>query len=70
METQTVYCSGCDRNVRVAQLHVPDPATATDPTAFVCLECGDHCTGAMCFITSRAPADMREDLLRSGLAPS
>ena len=70
MDTRIVYCSGCDRNVRVAQLPFPDLATATDPTAFVCLECGDHCTGAMCVVTSRTPAEMREALLRAGLAPS
>ena len=70
MEYQTVYCSGCDRNVRVAVVHEPEAGKAVDPTAFVCLDCGSRCTGSLCPLFEITPAQMRANLERSGLAPS
>lgn len=58
MET-LIYCSGCDRNVRAELIHPPDPALATDPSAFVCLECGDHCSGSFCPVTTVPTQEMK-----------
>ena len=70
MEIRTVYCPGCDRNVRVSLQHEPKLDATTDPTAFVCLDCGEACTGTMCPLFDVPPEQMRANLTRSGLAPS
>ena len=70
METRTLYCSACDQNVEVAVLHAPVEGAASDPSAFVCLECGTRCSGALCAITELPADTMRQRLAESGLAPT
>jgi hypothetical protein len=48
MKLRTVYCSACDRDVRVAVVHEPQTSNAVDPSAFLCLDCGMRCTGSLC----------------------
>jgi hypothetical protein len=51
MKTQKAYCSACDRQVEVV---VPEDLpegtlpSAHDPSACICLEYGESCTGSLC----------------------
>ena len=68
MKVQQMYCSGCDREVRVVLTAEPSvEGHATLPDAeFVCLEIGDQCTGALCPLFALPPEAMKARLVRSG----
>ena len=69
MEIKTMYCSGCDRDVRVLR---PDDATG-HPQAnihdaeLICMELGDWCSGALCPLGAAAPHAMVRRLIQEGL---
>jgi hypothetical protein len=65
METHVVYCSACDRDVRLVFTATPrvraDAGAQVDPTG-ICLDhSADRCTGSMCALLDQ-PTDV---LLRS-----
>jgi hypothetical protein len=72
MKVQSMFCSGCDRDVRVVLTEQPaHDGHATLPDAeFVCLEIGDQCTGSLCPLAGLPPAVMGERLARHGLDTS
>ncbi len=69
MEVRTMYCSGCDHDVRVL---MPD-AAAEDPQAnvpdaeLVCMELGDWCNGALCPLGAAEPHAMVRRLIHEGM---
>jgi hypothetical protein len=73
METHVVYCSACDREVKVVfedKPEAPDVAGPTVDPSGVCVDyCSDACTGSMCALFDLPPAEMREKLRESGLIP-
>jgi hypothetical protein len=69
MEYRMMYCSGCDRNVRV---FVPDaPAGSAQANVhdaeLVCAELGDWCNGALCPLGAAEPHAMVRRLIHEGL---
>jgi hypothetical protein len=72
MKTHLAYCSACDREVQVtvAPDYEPVPGQPIPPEAMVCLDHGEVCTGAMCPLFDVPPAQLKENLERSGLARS
>ena len=58
MPTQKIYCSACDRDVRVV---LPTEHSIETLEGAVCLDIGPRCTGVMCPICARAPAAMRAE---------
>jgi hypothetical protein len=73
METHVVYCSACDRNVRVVFEGAPElpeaGGLAVDPSG-VCVDfTSDACTGSMCALFDLPPAEMLVKLKASGLVP-
>jgi hypothetical protein len=69
MKTVNAYCSACDQEVRLV---LTDEPIADDPSPIhdrevVCLEIGEHCTGAMCPIGAVPPVVMAARLVRNGL---
>jgi hypothetical protein len=70
MEAHKVYCSACDREVRVVFPNPPREAIAAaevDPSGICVDYCSDSCTGAMCSLFDLPPAEMLEKLKRSGV---
>jgi len=69
MEEHTVYCGGCDHEVRVLITTPPseDGQATLHDSEVVCLEIGDRCSGASCPLGATAPEDMVRRLLRNGL---
>ncbi len=69
MEIRTMYCSGCDHDVRVL---LPDDASG-DPQAnvhdaeLICMELGDWCNGALCPLGAAEPHAMVRRLIHEGL---
>ena len=69
MKSQKIFCSACDREVRVLitdALPMDGPATLHDEEV-VCLEIGEQCTGSLCPIGATAPNAMVSRLIRNGL---
>ena len=69
MKNHEMYCSACDRNVRVLITETPiypDQAPLRDEEV-ICLEIGSHCTGSLCPIGAAAPHAMVGRLIRNGL---
>lgn len=49
LEVHLAYCSGCDRQVRVAvNPKVVEEGRAPTANDLICLEHGEACTGALC----------------------
>jgi len=73
METHVVYCSACDREVKVVFEKPPAAPDAAGPEvdpSGVCVDfCSDACTGSMCALFDLPPAEMREKLVRIGIVP-
>jgi hypothetical protein len=69
MKAQTMFCSACDRDVRVVLTEEPvyDGHAPLPDVEFVCLEIGERCTGSMCPLCALPPDVMEERLARSGL---
>lgn len=74
METHVVYCSACDREVRVvfqATPEAPDTAGPTVDPSGLCVDyCSDACTGSMCALFDLPPQEMLTKLRTSGFLPS
>jgi hypothetical protein len=72
MKALNAYCSACDQYVRLELTDEPaqyGPSPIHDGEV-VCLEIGQHCTGASCPMGAVAPWDMAAHLnLPSGNSP-
>jgi hypothetical protein len=69
MKSHQLFCSACDREVRVMITDAPrmeEPATLHDEEV-VCLEIGEQCTGNLCPIGATAPNAMVSRIIRNGL---
>ena len=69
MKTINAYCSACDQEVRLVLTDEPiqdDPSPIHDREV-VCLEIGEHCSGALCPVGAVPPAVMAARLVRNGL---
>jgi hypothetical protein len=69
MKTVNAYCSACDQSVRLVLTDGPlqdDPSPIHDREV-VCLEIGEHCSGALCPVGAVAPIVMAARLVRNGL---
>ena len=69
MKTIDAYCSACDHNVRLVLTDEPvqdDPSPIHDREV-VCLEIGEHCSGALCPVGAVPPIVMAARLVRNGL---
>jgi hypothetical protein len=73
MGTHVVYCSACDRQVRVVYPEAPQVGGAGGPEvdpAGVCLDyCSSDCTGTMCALFDLPPAQMLVKLRERGMIP-
>ena len=69
MQSQTAYCSACDKDVRIVITDQPsqDGHANLHESEVVCLEIGDHCTGGMCPIGAASPTIMAARVVRNGL---
>jgi hypothetical protein len=72
MQTHTLYCSACDREVRVvlpSESRLDSAGSEIDPDG-ICLDyCGETCTGTMCSLFTLPPREMLVKLKESGLLP-
>ena len=69
MKNHEMYCSACDREVRVFITKAPAEeghATLSDPE-LVCLEIGAQCTGSLCPLGAAEPNAMVRRLIRNGI---
>ena len=69
MKSHQLFCSACDREVRVMITDAPPAegqATLHDEEV-VCLEIGEQCTGVLCPISAVAPSAMVGRIMRNGL---
>ncbi len=69
MKSHQLFCSACDREVRVMITDAPPmeaQATLHDEEV-VCLEIGEQCTGRLCPIGAAAPNAMVSRIMRNGL---
>lgn len=72
METHVVYCSACDRQVRLLFAHPPGESPSggeVDPSGICVDYCSGSCTGQMCALLDVPPAEVLERLKASGLLP-
>lgn len=71
MRELTMYCPARDQNVHVVLTDEPitdGQATVMD-SELICLEIGEHCTGALCPVCAISPDAMDARLAKSGLVP-
>jgi len=69
MKNHLLFCSACDREVRVLITGTPlyeDQAPLRDEEV-VCLEIGGQCTGNLCPLGAAAPNAMVGRLIRNGV---
>ena len=69
MKNHLLFCSACDREVRVLITGTPlyeDQAPLRDEEV-VCLEIGSQCTGNLCPLGAAAPNAMVGRLIRNGV---
>jgi len=69
MKAINAYCSACDQEVRLV---LTDEPIADDPSPIhdrevVCLEIGEHCSGALCPVAAVPAVVMAARLVRNGL---
>ncbi len=71
MQAHTVYCSACDREVRVVFTAPPrdlGPAGGEVDPAGICMDYSSKaCTGSMCALFDLPPAEMLAKLQASGV---
>ncbi len=70
MKTNQLFCSACDRQVRVLISEAPlgeHQATVHDDE-LICLEIGEHCTGNLCPLGAAEPNAMVGRLIHEGLS--
>jgi hypothetical protein len=68
MKSHQLYCSACDKQVKVMISEAPlgeHQATVHDDE-LICLEIGDHCTGSLCPLGAAEPQAMVSRLIHSG----
>ena len=71
MRELTMYCAARESNVHMVLTDEPitdGQATVTD-TELICLEIGEHCSGAMCPVCAVSRDAMDARLAKSGLRP-
>jgi hypothetical protein len=71
MREITMYCSGCDRNVKAVltdESREEGQAEVFD-TEVICLEIGEQCTGGVCPVGAVSAEAMDARLAKSGLRP-
>jgi hypothetical protein len=69
MKNHQMFCSACDREVRVMITDTPameDQASVHDEE-MVCLDVGEQCVGNLCPIGAAAPNVMVSRIMRNGL---
>lgn len=69
MKAIDAYCSACDHEVHLVLTDEPiedDPSPIHD-REIVCLEIGEHCSGALCPLGAVPPMVMAARLVRNGL---
>lgn len=69
MKTVNAYCSACDHDVKLVLTDEPvqdDPSPIHDREV-VCLEIGEHCSGALCPVGAVPGMVMAARLVRNGL---
>jgi hypothetical protein len=69
MRTINAYCSACDHDVSLVLTDEPaqdDPSPIHDREV-VCLEIGEHCSGALCPVGTVPTMVMAARLVRNGL---
>jgi hypothetical protein len=69
MKGTEMFCSACDRQVRVMISEAPSgehQATVHDDE-LICLEIGEHCTGNLCPLGAAEPNAMVSRIVRNGL---
>ncbi len=69
MKSAQLFCSACDRQVRVmiSEALAHDGQAILHDEEVVCLELGGHCNGNMCPIGAVAPREMVARIARNGL---
>ncbi|HLA89598.1 MAG TPA: hypothetical protein VJL28_04085 [Gemmatimonadaceae bacterium] len=69
MKSATLFCSACDRQVRVMITEAPlhDGQATLHDEEVVCLEIGDRCTGKLCPLGAVEPNAMVARLVRNGI---
>jgi hypothetical protein len=68
MKSHQLYCSACDRQVKVLISEAPlgeHQATLHDDE-LICMEIGEHCSGALCPLGAAEPQAMVSRLIHSG----
>ena len=69
MKSQNLFCSACDRPVRVLITEEPTSegqAEVTDAEV-ICLEIGSQCTGHLCPLGAAEPGAMVRRIVRNGV---
>ncbi len=69
MKTHQLYCSACDRPVRVLITEMPsvEGQAPLEDREVVCLEIGAKCTGSMCPLGAEEPSAMVRRIVRNGV---
>ena len=69
MKSHRMFCSACDREVRVLITEAPlyDGHAPLHPDELICLEIGTRCTGNLCPLGAAEPNEMVHRLLRNGV---
>ena len=69
MKNHQMYCSACDRQVRVLITGAPvyDGQAPLRGEELVCLEIGDRCTGNLCPVGAAEPGEMVRRIVRNGI---
>lgn len=69
MKNHLVYCSACDREVRVLITGTPlyDAQAPLRDAELMCLDIGSRCTGNLCPLGAAAPNAMVGRLIRNGV---
>jgi hypothetical protein len=69
MKTINAYCSACDQDVRLVLTDEPvqDGPSPIHDCEIVCLEIGEHCSGALCPLGAVPQVVMAARLVRNGL---
>ena len=69
MKTIDAYCAACDQSVRLVLTDEPgqDGPSPIHDREVVCLEIGEHCSGALCPVGAVPPIVMAARLVRNGL---
>jgi hypothetical protein len=69
MKSQNLFCSACDRPVRVLITDEPTSEGQAEVTdaEMICLEIGAQCTGHLCPLGAAEPGAMVRRIVRNGI---